>query len=244
MSKIHNKLRLIQAALKAPKSQYNSFAKFNYRNLEDILEAVKPLLNDHGLTLTISDEPVAVGNRVYIMSTATLTCVETGEQVINQAVAREADERKGMDASQISGATSSYSRKYNCNGLFCIDDSRDADSKDNSEAPDSANTAALVHAATDALDKQDWATLCQLDRENGEEWLAGWKQLASHKRSAMKKLMDKANEYRDLIQGYDQTEDDDGILQLWEELTKEGKTEVWRRLNETSKSRITALRKA
>ena len=241
MSKIHNKLRLIQAALKAPKSQYNSFAKFNYRNLEDILEAVKPLLNEHGLTLTISDEPVAVGDRVYIMSIATLTCIETGEQVVNRAVAREAEDRKGMDASQISGATSSYARKYNCNGLFAIDDTKDADATNkHNDEPDNDTLA----KAQDALDQKDWAALCKLDREGGDDWLAVWKQIPSHKRSAMKKLMDKANEYRDLINDYDDKDDDDGILQLWEEMTKDGKSEVWRRITETAKNRITQLKKA
>ncbi len=120
-----DKLIEVQAALKAPKSQRNSFGGYNYRSCEDILEAVKPLLSERGLTLTLSDEPVACGGRVYIKSTASLT--DGGEAVAVTAYAREAEAKKGMDESQITGTASSYARKYALNGLFLIDDTKDAD---------------------------------------------------------------------------------------------------------------------
>ena len=128
MKSVHGKLLLVQKSLKAPKDQFNSFGKYKYRNLESILEAVKPLLSQHGLTLVISDEPQSVGDRVYIKSTSVLTDIESGEQITTTAVAREAMVKKGMDDAQITGACSSYSRKYNLNGLFAIDDNKDADS--------------------------------------------------------------------------------------------------------------------
>ena len=119
----------IQLNLKAPKNQFNSFGKYSYRNCDDILEAVKPLLN--GLLLTISDEIVQVGSRIYIKATVTITDGENS--VSNSALAREAETKKGMDDAQITGAASSYARKYALNGLFCIDDNKDADSFDNSK---------------------------------------------------------------------------------------------------------------
>lgn len=116
-------LHEIQKTLKAPKSQFNSFGKYKYRNCEDILEAVKPLLEES--TLVISDEVVQVGERYYVKATARFTC---GEKVTEAyGWAREPLDRKGMDDSQITGATSSYARKYALNGLFCIDDNKDAD---------------------------------------------------------------------------------------------------------------------
>ena len=122
---IHGKLLEVQKALKAPKSQRNNFGGYNYRSCEDILEAVKPLLIKNDLLLTLSDTMVEVGGRVYVKATAT---VETGEEEISvTAFAREEEEKKGMDGSQITGAASSYARKYALNGLFCIDDTKDSD---------------------------------------------------------------------------------------------------------------------
>ena len=115
----------IQKELKAPKCQYNSFGKYKYRSAEDILEAVKPLLHKHGCQLTISDEIVLIGDRYYVKATATITNGE--ESVQTTAYAREDFEKKGVDSSQLSGATSSYARKYCLGGLFLLDDSKDAD---------------------------------------------------------------------------------------------------------------------
>ena len=124
MSDLIKKLSEIQRKLKAPKGQYNSFAKFNYRSCEDILEAVKPLLGE--LVLTIDDEVIAVGGRVYIKATAALSG-DGSTAILSSAVAREAETKKGMDEAQITGSASSYARKYALNGLFCIDDNKDPD---------------------------------------------------------------------------------------------------------------------
>lgn len=123
----------IQHKLKAPKGQYNSFGKYNYRSCEDILEGVKPLLKEHNLALLIDDEIVQIGERYYVKATAKIT---DGREIISAiAYAREPDTKKGMDESQITGATSSYARKYALNALLCIDDTKDADTMDNSKKP-------------------------------------------------------------------------------------------------------------
>lgn len=130
---IYEALAAVQADLKAPKGQYNSFGKYNYRSCEDILEAVKPLLKAHGLTLCLYDEPVMVGDWHYIKATAELVLfsAELDEQKIRySAYAREPIEKKGMDDSQVTGATSSYAREYALNGMFCIDDTKDADTNE------------------------------------------------------------------------------------------------------------------
>lgn len=116
-----------QLTLKAPKNQYNSFGKYKYRNCEDILEAAKPICAVNGLVLTLSDNIVEIGGRVYVQATATLLDTESPEEISNTALARESLEKKGMDDSQITGTASSYARKYALNGLFCIDDTKDAD---------------------------------------------------------------------------------------------------------------------
>lgn len=119
-------LRFIQSKLKAPKGQLNKFGGYRYRSCEDILTAVKPLLSEYDCVLTLCDDVMAVGNRVYIKATATLTNA-TGASISTTAYAREEEMKKGMDASQITGTASSYARKYALNGLFCIDDTKDAD---------------------------------------------------------------------------------------------------------------------
>jgi hypothetical protein len=117
----------IQSELKAPKTQRNNFGNYNYRNCEDILEAVKPLLDKYECTLTISDDIVEVGGRVYIKATATFYDIKLGIDSSVSAYAREPEQQKGMSESQITGASSSYARKYALNGLFLIDDTKDAD---------------------------------------------------------------------------------------------------------------------
>lgn len=124
---VYEKLSKVQTELKAPKGQYNSFGKYKYRSCEDILEAVKPLNAKHGVVLTVGDEVVEISNRFYVKATATFVDIESGEKIINTALAREDDSKKGMDGSQITGTASSYARKYCLNGLFCIDDTKDAD---------------------------------------------------------------------------------------------------------------------
>lgn len=120
----------IQGRLNAPKGQYNKFGNYRYRSCEDILAAVKPLLKEVGCVLTITDEVVMVGSRIYIKATAKLVN-GGGEMVTTAAFAREEEAKKGMDGSQITGAASSYARKYALNGLFAIDDTKDADTLNN-----------------------------------------------------------------------------------------------------------------
>lgn len=131
----------IQYNLKAPKGQRNNFGGYNYRSCEDIMEAVKPLLKEVNCSLTVSDDIVQVADRIYVKATATLR-TSTGETYTNTAFAREALSKKGMDESQVTGAASSYARKYALNGLFCIDDTKDADAlnvnKEYTQSDDSA----------------------------------------------------------------------------------------------------------
>lgn len=128
-----NELIKIQSELKAPKSQHNSYGNYDYRSCEDILGAVKPLLNKFSCTLTISDDVVMVGERIYIKAVATITNSK-GVSEVTTAFAREEESKKGMDASQITGSASSYARKYALNGLFAIDDTKDADTLNTSDA--------------------------------------------------------------------------------------------------------------
>lgn len=123
-------LIMIQQGLKAPKGQYNSFGKYNYRSCEDILEAVKPLLEEQACVLIITDTIEHVEGRFYVKATATVFNSE-GKSVSVSAYAREQENKTGMDQAQLTGATSSYARKYALNGLFCIDDTKDADTMDN-----------------------------------------------------------------------------------------------------------------
>lgn len=124
---ILEKLCNIQTELKAPKNQRNNFGKYNYRSCEDILEAIKPLLEKFRLVISLSDNVMLVGERYYVQVVATLTDVKTGEHISTTAFAREEEQKKGMDGSQITGTASSYARKYALNGLFAIDDAKDSD---------------------------------------------------------------------------------------------------------------------
>lgn len=124
---VYSKLMMIQQELKAPKGQYNSFAKYNYRSCEDILEAVKPLCIKNNATLLLNDAVQEISGRFYVVATATLVDTENGDSISANAYAREPQDKKGMDDSQITGMASSYARKYALNGLFCIDDTKDAD---------------------------------------------------------------------------------------------------------------------
>ncbi|HAD32196.1 MAG TPA: hypothetical protein DCE77_11525 [Methylophaga sp.] len=135
----------IQAELKAPKGQFNSFGKYKYRSCEDIVEAVKPILAKHEYYLSMSDDVVGVGDRVYIKATCR---VMQGDKVIAEstALAREAETKKGMDDSQITGTASSYARKYALNGLFAIDDTKDADTDEHKTHVDTAPKPAVVTA--------------------------------------------------------------------------------------------------
>ena len=124
---IYEKLLAVQNELKAPKDKRNNFGVYNYRSCEGILEAVKPLLQEQGLMLTIKDEVVNIGDRYYVRATVLLDDISSNGEIAITALAREEEAKKGMDASQITGTASSYARKYALNGLFLIDDTKDAD---------------------------------------------------------------------------------------------------------------------
>ena len=124
---IYEQLNKIQSELKAPKGQYNKFGKYSYRSCEDILEALKPHLLKYGCVVTLTDDMQLIGERYYLKATATITDADSGKSVSNVALAREDKERAGMSESQITGTASSYARKYALNGLFLIDDTKDAD---------------------------------------------------------------------------------------------------------------------
>ena len=151
-------LLAVQRDLKAPKGQFNSFGKYKYRSCEDIVEAVKPLLNDNGLILTMSDEVIEVGGRVYIKATATVTDIINGDKIEVTAMAREPEDKKGMDSSQITGTASSYARKYALNGLFAIDDTKDADTEEYAQnAQNAPQTAKTTKTTKDTAKTQDGA---------------------------------------------------------------------------------------
>lgn len=146
----------VQSELKAPKGQRNSFGKYNYRSAEDIVEAVKPLLNSRGLILNLSDSMDVVGERYYIKATASVISGD-GESVCSIGYAREALSQAGMSDGQVTGATSSYARKYALNGLFAIDDTKDLDS-DEYQGKGRKETAPLptVPKTNDKEVKLDW----------------------------------------------------------------------------------------
>ena len=137
---VYEKLMTVQTKLRAPKGQYNSYGGYSYRSCEDILEALKPLLAEVGAIVNISDEVKLIGDRFYVEATAMFLDCETGDSVVARASAREAQTRKGMDDSQITGAVSSYARKYALNGLFAIDDNKDADSTNTHNKENKPNT--------------------------------------------------------------------------------------------------------
>lgn len=180
---VHEKLKEIQTTLKAPKNLYNKYGGFNYRNAEGIYEAVKPLLSQLNMTLVIVDSVQAVGTKNYVKATAYLTDCETGEQLFTCALAREAEVKKGMDDSQITGTASSYARKYALNGLFLLDDTKDEDSdecrkyKDNKSKAESAEptqpaafkpaTAQQIHKINEYI--MAYAVMCE-DASEGDIW--------------------------------------------------------------------------
>ena len=149
---VYEKLMNIQANLKAPKGQYNSFGKYSYRNAEDILEALKPLLKDYKATVTLKDDLLLIGDRYYLQATATFTDIESGESVIVTSLAREEETKKGYDVSQLTGSTSSYARKYALNGLMLIDNSElDPDSINTFEKESNTQIKSLSEAQINRL---------------------------------------------------------------------------------------------
>ena len=136
---LRQKLQKIQLELSVPKNQRNSFGNYNYRSCEDILEALKPLLEKYQCLIVIGDNIEQVGDRYYVKAVATIKDIESTEEQFVTSYAREEETKKGMDGSQITGASSSYARKYALNGLFLIDDTKDADTQNNREEKDVVN---------------------------------------------------------------------------------------------------------
>ena len=157
---IYGQLAAVQLELKAPKGQRNTFGNYDYRSAEDILEAVKPLLNKHGLTLTVDDSIELVGDRYYVKATAAVFN-GAGDVVTATAYAREAEDKKGMDSAQVTGATSSYARKYALNGLFAIDDAKDADTDEHRHVSDKRQSTTTNRPAQASGNKP--ASQAQLD---------------------------------------------------------------------------------
>lgn len=162
------RVSLLITELKAPKSQRNNFGKYNYRSAEDILEAVKPLANNYGLVPKLSDEPVMIGDWHYIKATASIKDVKTGEEEVATAYAREPLAKKGMDESQITGTASSYARKYAMNGLYQIDDTKDADTDEYTEQVKQATPKPITKTQQQALQKRsdEIAELAKLESKN------------------------------------------------------------------------------
>lgn len=157
LNTLHEKLVNIQQDLKVQKTHFNAFGKYKYRNCEDILEALKPLLN--GLTIILTDEIVNVGDRYYVKAAATLS---DGKEVIsNVAYARESLDKKGMDDSQITGSTSSYARKYALNGLFALDDTKDVDSQDNTKTEEYSLDEESIRKINEAPNLDTLAQFCK-----------------------------------------------------------------------------------
>lgn len=173
---IHEKLFAVQQNLKAPKSEYNDFGKYKYRSCEKVLEALKPLLHENKLTVYLTDDVKQIGTRVYIEATATVCDIESGEVMSVKAYAREEDFKKGMDLSQVTGASSSYARKYALSGLFAVDDNSDSDVTNTGEAPKTVEPQKKVEKTesvywcadcgkqVERYKKKDGKTLWQLDQ--------------------------------------------------------------------------------
>lgn len=158
------KLGVIQLKLKAPKNQRNTFGGYNYRSAEDILEAVKPLAIANGALVNITDDIVSVGERIYVKATVRLIDLDTGDHLETSAMAREEEAKKGMDGSQITGAASSYARKYALNGMFAIDDTKDSDATNDhgrGNTPKPMTASQIVAAAKPSTSvskaKEAWA---------------------------------------------------------------------------------------
>lgn len=172
---VYKKLIEVQKELKAPKNQRNSFGNYNYRSCEDILEALKPVLSEHGATVFISDKPVVKENLFsYIEATATFVDTESGDSVSVTAYAREAETKKGMDPSQITGSASSYARKYALNGLFLIDDTKDADTDEQHNQTSGTKQKAFSKDDVTSLrlDLVKVATATKKDVNDLESWVA------------------------------------------------------------------------
>lgn len=176
---VYEKLMYIQSKLKAPKNQYNSFGKYNYRSCEDILEGLKPLLEEYKAAVTLKDEIKLIGDRYYLESTATLIDIEKGDKIEVTALAREDETKKGMDLAQVTGSVSSYARKYALNGLFAIDDTKDSDSTNTHEKSNSKSENDTYKSSSGGLTQPQLKRLyaiaysCGYDKAKIETMISG-----------------------------------------------------------------------
>lgn len=164
---LREKLMRIQVEMKAPKNLYNSFGKYKYRNAEGIQEALKPLEKEYKVTTILKDEIVDVSGKIYVKVTATIMDCESDDFIWTTAFAREADVKKGMDEAQVTGATSSYARKYALNALFLLDDTKDVDSEEyqaqNKPEPKKATAKAQPVSANVRQELVDYCTQHGID---------------------------------------------------------------------------------
>ena len=167
---IYEKLSFIQCNLKAPKGQYNNFGKYKYRSLEDIQEGLKPLLKVTGTAVILTDEIVEKGDRFYIRSTVKLIDTETKETIETVSYAREEKEKKGMDGSQVTGAASSYARKYAMNALFAIDDTKDSDATNEHKKVEKINYQQQLIVYCDKLSKKYGITIEETKKKLNEKF--------------------------------------------------------------------------
>ena len=190
---MHTLLNKIQTELKANKGQHNSFGGYDYRSCEDILEAVKPFLKESGATLVLSDDVIEVLDRVYVKATVTLTLKDTS--VSATACAREEFERKKFDASQLTGTASSYARKYALSGLFCLDDTKDADTQESEDLTHRFKPGEkdkIIAQSLECLEMQDKLGLAEILNEYGDDpevKTKVWYLFNSEQRANMKKLL-------------------------------------------------------
>ena len=186
---IYAKLSQIQQELKAPKKQFNKFGGYNYRNCEDILEAVKPITAKYETVVLIADEIVNIGERYYVKATARLVDINDGSEVANTAFAREEESKKGMDGSQVTGASSSYARKYALNGLFAIDDTKDSDYTNTGDVQPKAAKATAMQLAKIAqykisaklIKKYNLTKIEELTQDEATEAIAAWEDYLAKK---------------------------------------------------------------
>jgi len=239
-----NDLQRIQSNLEVPKGRYNKFGDFNYRSCEDILQAVKPLLNELGCTLILTDKVKKMGDRFYFVATAEFQDSNKGFTIV-KGMAREPLDRKGMDESQISGAASSYARKYALNGLFLLDDNKDADSTFNFVESD-------IDAFRDLIENEDGVTLLTMQVSDTDRYLALVRE-ATPKAGRVKfkenlsELVQKAaadaqTQAAYLIELIDK-DDAMGIQEATDELSKDEKMLVWRQLKPDQQDHVKAIMK-
>ena len=239
-----NDLLKIQTNLVAPKNLYNDFAKFSYRNCESILQAAKPYLEELGCTLTITDKMVSVGDRIYVKAIATFTD-HLGNKTKVSAFAREALERKGMDDSMLTGATSSYARKYALSGLFLLDDNQDSDSVLNI-------TQAEADSFSDMVEDGEGAKLFLMNVEDQDRYMAlskaavpkagkvAWKDKL---RDTVMAAVDSAQTTGTYLAEMIDKDDTHAIKEAVEELSREEKILVWRQLKPDQQEHVQKLMK-